>query len=162
LPGTPPRGLYLGRDVREAFATGWVCSACMLVRRSALDEVGLLDERLFVYMDDVDLCQRLRDGGWSVWYCPDAVSIHYGSQSTQRVARTTSTVALRSFNRYFARRNGPPAAVALKGVQALGFGLRSLAYFAASIVHGGDRSLRSKASAHWTYFRIAVEPEIAR
>jgi GT2 family glycosyltransferase len=162
LPGIPPRGLYLGRDVREPFAADWVCSACMLVRRSALDDVGLLDEQLFVYMDDVDLCQRLRDGGWSVWYCPDAEAIHYGSQSTERVVRTTSTVALRSFNRYFTRRRGMGAALALKGVQALGFGLRSLAYLSASMARGGDRRLRSKASAHWTYCRVALSPRIER
>jgi len=162
LPGAPSRGLFLARDVRESFETDWVCSACMLVRRSALDEVGLLDEKLFVYMDDVDLCQRLRDGGWSVWYCPEAEAVHFGSQSTERVVTTTSTVALRAFNRYFARRNGPSAAVALKGVQALGFGLRAIAYWSASALRGGDVRLRSKASAHLTYCKVAVEPRIER
>jgi N-acetylglucosaminyl-diphospho-decaprenol L-rhamnosyltransferase len=160
LPGDPARGLYLGRDVRNARVTDWVCSACMLVRRSALDEVGLLDENLFVYMDDVDLCQRLRDGGWSVWYCPEAEAIHYGSQSTERVVTTTSTVALRAFNRYFARRHGPAAAIALKGIQALGFGLRALAYRSMATVRRGDPRLRSMASAHWTYCKVAAEPRI--
>ncbi len=162
LPGQTPRGLYLGRDVRTPFEADWVCSACMLVRRSALDQVGLLDERLFVYMDDVDLCQRLRDGGWSVWYAPDAQAIHYGSQSTERAVTSTSTVALQQWNRYFARRNGTLSVVALKGVQAIGFGFRALAYWSASTLRGGDARLRSKASAHWTYCKVAVEPRIER
>ena len=162
LPCPPSRGLYLGRDVLTPFEAEWVCSACMLVRRSAMDEVGLLDEAMFVYMDDVDLCQRLRDGGWTVWYTPDAQAIHYGSQSTERAVTSTSTVALRAFNRYFARRHSSPSVVALKGVQAVGFGARALAYWSASALRGGDRRLRSKASAQWTYCKVAVEPRIER
>ncbi|HLQ62327.1 MAG TPA: glycosyltransferase family 2 protein, partial [Candidatus Acidoferrales bacterium] len=54
LPGLARRGLYLGRDLKEAVQVDWVSSACLLVRRSALDEIGLLDERIFTYMDDVD------------------------------------------------------------------------------------------------------------
>ena len=49
-------GHYLGADTGEAFRPEWVSSAVMAVRRSALEEVGLLDEDIFVYMDDVDLC----------------------------------------------------------------------------------------------------------
>jgi len=71
LPGRPVfPGLYLGADVRQARRVDWVSSACMLLRADALRAVGGLDERLFVYMDDVDLCQRLRDARWEIWYLP--------------------------------------------------------------------------------------------
>ena len=58
-------GIYLSHDVSEPFQPGWVSSAIMAVRREAFDDVGLLDESIFVYMDDVDLCSRMTDRGWA-------------------------------------------------------------------------------------------------
>ena len=43
----------------------------MLLRRAALDQVGLFDEGYFMYVEDVDLCTRLRDAGWEVWFTPE-------------------------------------------------------------------------------------------
>ena len=43
----------------------WVSGSCMLVDRRAAQEVGLLDERFFLYVEDVDLCRRLRSAGFS-------------------------------------------------------------------------------------------------
>src|SRR5439155_4408719 len=76
LPGGGHRGLYLATDTHRPFRPDWVSGACMLLRRSALDEVGLLDERIFMYMEDVELCERLRRAGWGVWYCPAAEAVH--------------------------------------------------------------------------------------
>ncbi len=152
------RGLYLGRDVRQPFRPDWVSSACMLVRRAALDEVGLLDERLFVYMDDVDLCQRMRDGGWDVWYCPGAQVVHYMSQSTTREVGSASPAALRNFNAYFAARHGPVACTALRAVEAIGSGLRAVAYGLAAGLRRGDPYLAGRARAHRTFYRVSLEP----
>ncbi len=150
-------GIYLGRDVRQAFRPDWVTSACMLVRRAALDQVGLLDERYFAYMDDVDLCQRLRDAGWNIWYSPDAEAVHLMGQSTRRHNRRVSPEALRSFNRYFARRHGHTATAVLKGIEAVGFGLRAAAYLGAAAVRHGEPGLRELASTHWTYCKLSLE-----
>ena len=64
-----------------------------------LDDVGLLDERIFVYMDDVDLCRRMTDGGWNVWYEADATAVHFMGASTRRQTGKASPEALRAFNR---------------------------------------------------------------
>ena len=60
--------------------------ACMIIRRNALDEVGLLDEEYFMYSEEVDLCTRLTQSGWHLYWVPDAEVIHFGGQSTQQVA----------------------------------------------------------------------------
>jgi len=60
--------------------------ACLLLRKSALDQVGLLDENYFIYSEEVDLCYRLRKAGWPLYWVPQAQVIHYGGQSTQQVA----------------------------------------------------------------------------
>lgn len=60
--------------------------ACMLLRRDALDEVGLLDEDYFIYSEEVDLCHRLGTSGWKVYWVPQAVVMHHGGQSTSQAA----------------------------------------------------------------------------
>ena len=65
----------------------WLCSACLMLRRSALDQVGLLDEKFFIYGDEVDLQYRLKRAGWLVYFLPDADIIHYGGRSLNRWRR---------------------------------------------------------------------------
>ena len=62
----------------------YVIGACQLIRRRALDEVGLLDERIFYGPEDVDLCVRMHQAGWQVVYQPAAVVTH----AEQRIARS--------------------------------------------------------------------------
>jgi GT2 family glycosyltransferase len=66
---------------------GWIGSACLMLRRSALDQVGLLDEEYFIYGDEADLQYRLMRAGWKVFYLPHASTIHYGGRSMNRWAR---------------------------------------------------------------------------
>jgi N-acetylglucosaminyl-diphospho-decaprenol L-rhamnosyltransferase len=60
--------------------------ACLIVRRSALDRVGLLDEDYFIYSEEVDLCYRLKQDGWLIYWVPEAAVIHHGGQSTGQIA----------------------------------------------------------------------------
>jgi N-acetylglucosaminyl-diphospho-decaprenol L-rhamnosyltransferase len=64
-------------------AVDWVSGACMVVRRRALDEVGLLDERFFMYFEDADLCRRVREAGWFVYYLPGIEVTHQAGGSTR-------------------------------------------------------------------------------
>jgi GT2 family glycosyltransferase len=158
------RGMFLSHDVQHAITADWVSSACMLVRRAATDQVGLMDERFFVYMDDVDLCQRLRNGGWTVWYCPAAQAVHFMGQATKRQTGTVSPAALRSYNRYFALRHGRVATTLLKLIEVVGHGFRAVAYLASATAIADQtqaRERRMEARAHWVYLRAALEPRLA-
>lgn len=67
-----------------------VVGACMLVRRAAAAEVGLLDETYFMYGEDLDWAFRLHQAGWQGWYLPFVVALHHkGSSSRRRRQRTT-------------------------------------------------------------------------
>jgi hypothetical protein len=151
----PGPGQYLGADVTVPFQPDWVSSACMLVRRSALDDIGLMDESLFCYMDDVDLCQRARDRGWAVWYEPGALAVHLmgGASATARGA--SSPAALDSFARYFERDHGRASTEAMRCLQLAGFAGRSVAYGVASLA-GQGAARRSRARAHWTHLRLVL------
>jgi GT2 family glycosyltransferase len=65
-------------EVREV---DWISSASILVRRAAIEEVGLVDEEYFVYSDEPDWQYRLRQAGWKVYYLPNVTTIHYGGGS---------------------------------------------------------------------------------
>ena len=63
---------------------GWLSSACLLLRREALNQVGMLDEDYFIYGDEADLQFRLHKKGWKVYFLPEASTIHFGGRSMDR------------------------------------------------------------------------------
>jgi len=78
----------------------WVSGSAMLVRRSALDRIGLLDEGFFLYGEELDLCTRLRDAGWRVVFTPEVEVTHVGGVSTGR-SRRMNLIHSRSIYRYY-------------------------------------------------------------
>lgn len=78
---------YVDPDV--AIEVDSVCGACMLIRRSVIERIGLLDERFFMYGEDLDWCLRTREAGWTVRYEPSIIVHHqHGAASRQRAFRT--------------------------------------------------------------------------
>ncbi|MFH1684379.1 MAG: glycosyltransferase family 2 protein [Candidatus Margulisiibacteriota bacterium] len=55
--------------------------AAILFRKKTLDQIGLFDENIFVFFDEVDLCYRVKKAGWKIFFTPKANIIHYGGQS---------------------------------------------------------------------------------
>jgi GT2 family glycosyltransferase len=74
-------------DVEQARSVDWLGSACLLLRRKALAQVGCLDEEYFIYGDETDLQFRLKREGWKVYYLPSATTIHFGGRSLDRWRR---------------------------------------------------------------------------
>jgi GT2 family glycosyltransferase/lipopolysaccharide/colanic/teichoic acid biosynthesis glycosyltransferase len=70
------RHLMLDYDHATPRRVDWVIGACMMVRRSAVEAVGGMDERFFLYFEDVDWCFRMSRQGWKVYYVPDAEMVH--------------------------------------------------------------------------------------
>jgi GT2 family glycosyltransferase len=101
----------------------WVSMACMLLRRTALDDVGLLDERFFLYGEELDLCTRLRDGGWKVLFTPEVEIVHEGGVSTGR-SRRMHLIHSRSIYEYYAKHRAPGWRRVLLPVARVGLRLR--------------------------------------
>ncbi|MFL7892992.1 MAG: glycosyltransferase family 2 protein [Anaerolineales bacterium] len=72
-------------SIDQAVEVDVLMGACMLIRRKIFDQVGLMDEEFFIYSEEVDLCKRIRDYGWRLFWYPPATVVHYGGQSTQQV-----------------------------------------------------------------------------
>jgi GT2 family glycosyltransferase len=104
----------------------WLSGACMLVRRSALEALGGLDERFFLYCEDMDLCRRMRAAGHEIRYEPAAAAHHVGGASS--APGQTLAIYARSRIRY-ARRHYRPIAVPL---EAAGVAVGALSHFIAA------------------------------
>lgn len=70
---------YLMKDEKyeNSRTVDWVLGAVMLIRRSALERVGMQDEDFFLYFEDVDWCKRFWKNGYEVWYAPASNFVHY-------------------------------------------------------------------------------------
>lgn len=88
--------------------------ACLMLRREALDQIGLLDEDYFIYSEEIDLCYRLRQAGWNIFWVPEAKIIHYGGQSTQQVAAKMFLHLYRGKLLYFRKHYGTTTALIYK------------------------------------------------
>jgi GT2 family glycosyltransferase len=85
-----------------------VVGACLLARRSALDEVGLFDEGYFYVLEDTDLCYRLRQAGWRILCVQNARVIHFGSASYSQWTRYDQRANYFRSLAYFLRKHWSP------------------------------------------------------
>ena len=81
----------------------WVSGACLLVRREIAEAVGLLDERFFLYTEDVDFCASVRARGWRILFTPAAEIIHLRGRSRATVADAANDAYRRSHLAFYAK-----------------------------------------------------------
>ena len=82
----------------------WVSGFCMMVRRSAWEEVSGFDEDFFMYFEDVDLCERLKDRGWRSVCARDVIAVHDESSSSKHHGKNSMYRA--SMVKYFKLHGG--------------------------------------------------------
>ncbi len=111
-------------DRRTERRVEWVSGSCQLLNRAALDQVGLFDERYFLYVEDVDMCRRLRDAGWEVWFSPELEVMHVGGVSTGRSKRMTLEHT-RSIYTYFVKHSSSGWRVVLRPLVWVALRLRA-------------------------------------
>lgn len=90
----------------EPFPVDRVSFACTLIRRAALEQVGLLDESFEFYSEDYDWFKRLKDAGWQALYCPRAEIVHHWGASSRQRSEWALRQLYRSKRRYFAKHHG--------------------------------------------------------
>lgn len=102
-----------GGDLSQPIRVDWTEGGALLIRRSVLSTIGLMDDAFFMYVEDADLCFRVWQANWGVYYMPNAQIIHYRGQSTgfeqreQRRLRVNGKllVALHRSKAYFIRKH---------------------------------------------------------
>lgn len=140
-PGTELlNGFYAGgfdhASEREAEV---VMGACMLVRREAIDEVGLLDEGFFLFSEETDWCYRFAQAGWRTLFTPAAECVHVGGASHGgRLFREN----VRGHLRFFWKHRGPDDAERVRRLLRVALLLRGRLY-------RGERGAVYRETARW-------------
>jgi GT2 family glycosyltransferase len=83
-----------------------VIGACMLVRREAVEQVGLLDEGFFLFLEETDWCYRIKKAGWKIYHIPQAEIFHFQGKSAEAEKGKARIEYYRSRYYYFRKNNG--------------------------------------------------------
>jgi GT2 family glycosyltransferase len=125
-------------------AVGWVMGAALLLRRSALDEVGLFDEDFFLYTEEVDLQFRLHRAGWEVHCFPEVTVVHHESQLGVLMPARRINEMWRSAHRYWRKHHSPAGA----RVAALCLGTQCVIRALLTLLAGRDRAKAKSLLLH--------------
>lgn len=125
-PGAPAALAQYRAPEVQAGPVDAVNGAFMLIRRAALEEVGLFDEGYWMYMEDLDLCKRFADAGWTTWYEPAATVIHVkagtsGAHRSLKLNRAFHYGMHRFYRAHEADRHNPLVNTAILGAIWLKF-----------------------------------------
>jgi len=90
-----------GWDRSSERVVDWVSGSCMLIRREALDEVGLFDERFPLYGEELDMATRMKAAGWLVLFTPEVEILHEEGISTRQLGHRSLVLHSQSVFRYF-------------------------------------------------------------
>ena len=116
-------GVYEGDNVR---VVDWLSGSCLIARKEALEQVSGFDPDYFMFLEDVDLCFRLKRAGWRSLYVPGARIEHSGGHSTKSRMADMVKVHHESARRFLFRLYDKPAYRPLRQVLRVGLALRSI------------------------------------
>lgn len=103
----------------------WAPGACLLLRRSAVEAVGPLDEEFWMYSEDTDLCYRIHRAGWKVYYLPDVEIVHLGGASSRQCRPESVARLYGSKVRFFRKHYGLITAILLSVVVAIAYAIKA-------------------------------------
>jgi GT2 family glycosyltransferase len=153
----------------EPFRVDWVGGACLFARRDLIARSGLLDENIFMYAEDADLCQRIRDLGYFTYYLPNVSIIHHRGQSLKSsdgLIPSDRSMLLQQFSarRYVIKKHyGDLSASIYLGVIIVEMVRRLLQSFVSSLVPHSDPSrpvLASRRGEYLTVLKAALKGRI--
>ena len=122
---------------KKARPVDYVSGACMLVRRDAFVEVGGFDESFFMYAEEVDLCYRMQQAGWQVWYQPAAGVVHLGGGSSRSLPAKREADLYQSRVQYFLKHHGRFPAKILAGMILILTAVKYVMHKSAKVVSRG-------------------------
>lgn len=154
LNGRYPFTLY-----EHPFAMDHPLGACMLVRRAACAAVGLLDERFFMYCEEIDWCRRIKQAGWEIMHVPGARVVHHGGQSTQQAAGRMFVELHRSRFRLFAKHHSKRYQWAVRGIVVVGILWQLVTLLPRRLRHVRDRLHQDRWQSRLHVLQLALKGE---
>jgi GT2 family glycosyltransferase len=148
---------YHEKPFTEATAVDCVSGCAMMLRRDLLDELGGFDEDYFMYFEETDFCVRARRRGAQVHYAPVGEFLHDEGGTSKTVRLRTFLDFRRSEILFHRKHGGVAAAIAARGLLALGSALRVPPLAALSLTGGSERA-RAQLSLHWNGLAWLINP----
>jgi GT2 family glycosyltransferase len=150
------------RNYSEPVEVNSVIGACMMVRREALDQVGLLDEDYFLFLEETDWCYRMKKAGWKVYHVPEAEVLHFQGKSTETDKKRARVEYFRSRYHFFKKNRGRGQWLILLAGLLIRLGGELVAMTAASLVtffaiKGWRRKLAIYTYLFWWHLRLCPE-----
>lgn len=135
--------------------------ACLLVRREAWDDAGPLDERFFMYFEEVDFCWRVRQAGWRIRFTPMPQITHYGGQSSLQNLDARIAQRYASLVSFFRKQYGPLTTwVLCAAIAPAALARAALAALRAALA--GQRRQWEYAAQYWRVATLLCGSMIAR
>jgi len=108
-PGNPGASKYMLRDLPKdrPSQVPALAGVCLILRREMLEQTGLLDERYFMYLEDIDLCLTASKNGWQVFYVPQAQILHHWGKSSEQEKSRMEEEHRRSLYLFFEKNHRP-------------------------------------------------------
>lgn len=135
---------YGRHDFDQTCEVDQVSGACLLVRGEVMRQVGMLDERFFMFYEEIEWCWRIKRAGWQVWYVADAEVTHHWMGSVRQASKRMTAELFRSQLLYYRKTSGPLTVLAIRGVMALGLAKNSLIHAGVAV----KRVLRRMTGRH--------------
>lgn len=151
---------YYAQDLpdNETADVDWLVGACLMVRREAIEQIGLLDEGYFMYSEELDWCRRIKAAGWRVVYLPTAQVIHHIGKSSDQAVAARHVNFQRAKLRYFRKYHGRPATVILRVFLLFSY-LWQMLLEASKGLLGHKRALRwQRVQVYWRVLRSGLRP----
>ncbi|MFT5369883.1 MAG: N-acetylglucosaminyl-diphospho-decaprenol L-rhamnosyltransferase, partial [Candidatus Latescibacterota bacterium] len=138
----------------------WVTGACFAARRDVFAATGGLDEAIFMYYEDVDFGLRVQNGGWQVWYLPDASGTHLGGESSKQALTRMLVVSEASYGYLIHKHLGRWAALLLVCLRPIEMVLRSVIWSAVYLLQPNRRGeARARLRAYFMILTGGVAKE---
>jgi hypothetical protein len=136
-----------------------ISGACVLFRRDVFARIGLFSEEYFMYAEDLDLCYKSAQAGFTNYYLPEPQIIHYGGRSTA-VKRRAVVMKWKSILMYIAKHRGSVYQLAFRMAMASSALVRMAMLLAAVVISRGSRrnSARNAFYKWWLIFQTMMTP----
>jgi len=116
-------GYWDYNDVREVDQP---MGSALMIRREVFEDVGLLDERFYMFFEEVDLCFRVKKRGWKIYFTPSVEIVHYGGQSSRPTMPEMMIQGYKSKHKFFRKHYGILSEWAVKQMDLFGLILKTL------------------------------------
>lgn len=149
------KGLFIDhkrlKKSESPLAVDWIAGTCFMTKKQVIEEVGGMNESYFLYAEDAELCRRIKESGWQIFYLPYLEIIHYHGASS----KAASDLWIKALIKYVKASQGILHAIIFRLLAASGLGLRWIFYCSLYILT--DKiDFKEKSYLMLTYFKGAL------